>query len=496
MHADTFFGRIQFRRIQFRRRPVLPLLMLALCAINLAPTSSAVASTYVVIAGALPVAIPFFADDEDGDRELPMPSLADMLERVNPAVVNIATHSTVQERNRLLEDPFFRRFFNIPERRRRYRRTQSAGSGVVVDAKEGYIVTNSHVVKGADEISVGLADGRTLQATLVGLDPQVDLALLQVQAENLMAITFAQSAELRVGDFVVAIGNPFGLNQTVTSGIVSALGRSGLGIEGFEDFIQTDAPINPGNSGGALVDLRGRLVGINTAIFAPTGGNVGIGFAIPAEMVSAVTAELIENGEVNRGYVGAVVQPLNRELATAFGVLSEGGIPEGVVVVDVEPGSSAERAGLEPGDVIVKMGAKAIRSVADFASQAAVMFVGDEVTVNFVRQGERERVQLVIRDDDQEEVEGGRLSPWLRGVQLQNFRSPQKDLLNAGIVATQVAPTSPAHRFGLRGGDVIVAANRQRVSNISELREGARRNNRQLLLRIFRNGGFYYVVIR
>ena len=219
-----------------------------------------------------------------------------MLERVNPAVVNIATRSVVRESNRLLEDPFFRRFFNVPKSRQRYRRTQSAGSGVVIDAAAGYIVTNAHVVKNADEISIGVSDGRTLEATLIGIDPEVDLALLQVPAEDLIDIDYADSARLRVGDFVVAIGNPFGLNQTVTSGIISALGRSGLGIEGYEDFIQTDASINPGNSGGALVDLHGRLVGINTAIFAPSGGNIGIGFAIPANMVSAVAARTHSEG--------------------------------------------------------------------------------------------------------------------------------------------------------------------------------------------------------
>ena len=312
----------------------------------------------LVACGSLQAALPAAIADANGESTVALPSLADMLERANPAVVNIATRSTVVEHNRLLADPFFRRFFNIPESRRRYRRTQSAGSGVVVDAAKGYIVTNNHVIDGADEITVGLSDGRTLEAELVGRDPQVDLALLKVSAQNLVAIQFADSAALRVGDFVVAIGNPFGLNQTVTSGIVSALGRSGLGIEGYEDFIQTDAPINPGNSGGALVDLRGDLVGINTAIYAPSGGNVGIGFAITAYMTAAIIAELIENGEVNRGYVGAVVQPRNRELAKAFDVLPADGAPAGVVVVDVQPASSAEKAGRTPGDVIVQMGDK------------------------------------------------------------------------------------------------------------------------------------------
>ena len=402
----------------------------------------------------------------------------------------------VRERTRLLEDPFSRRFFNVPKSRQRYRRTQSAGSGVVVDASAGYIVTNAHVVKNADEISIGVSDGRTLQATLIGLDPEVDLALLQVPAEDLTDIDYADSARLRVGDFVVAIGNPFGLNQTVTSGIISALGRSGLGIEGYEDFIQTDASINPGNSGGALVDLNGRLVGINTAIFAPSGGNIGIGFAIPANMVSAVTAQLIEKGEINRGFVGAIVQPLNRELAKAFGVISGEGIPQGVVVVDVQGGSSAEQAGLEPGDVIVQMGGNPIVSVADFSAQAAVMFIGDEVEVRYVRQGDKRKTTLRIVADQQQAIAGKSLAPWLRGVQLQNLREDGEIMPGAGVVATEVNARSPAYGFGLRAGDVIVAANRVVVEDIAGLREAVRRDARQLLLRIFRNGRFYYVVIR
>jgi serine protease Do/serine protease DegQ len=448
---------------------------------------------YQMMPVAFPQAVP--STDPDGSPQ-PLPSLANMLERVNPAVVNIATRSVVRERNRLLEDPFFRRFFNVPKSRQRYRRTQSAGSGVVVDASAGYIVTNAHVVKNADEISIGVSDGRTLEATLIGMDPEVDLALLQVPAEDLTEIDYADSARLRVGDFVVAIGNPFGLNQTVTSGIISALGRSGLGIEGYEDFIQTDASINPGNSGGALVDLNGRLVGINTAIFAPSGGNIGIGFAIPANMVSAVATQLIEKGEINRGFVGAIVQPLNRELAKAFGVISGEGVPQGVVVVDVQGGSSAEQAGLEPGDVIVQMGGNAIVSVADFSAQAAVMFIGDEVEVRFVRQGEKRQTTLRIIADQQQAIAGKSLAPWLRGVQLQNLREDGEVMPSAGVVATEVDARSPAYGFGLRPGDVIVAANRIVVEDIAGLREAVRRDARQLLLRIFRNGRFYYVVIR
>ncbi|MEE4362184.1 MAG: trypsin-like peptidase domain-containing protein, partial [Pseudomonadales bacterium] len=281
-----------------------------------------------------------------------LPSLAPVMEAVTPAVVNIATYTTVEVRNPLFDDPFFRFFLDLPSEQRRYRRTRSAGSGVIVDAARGYVVTNDHVVAFADEIVVTLTDGRTLSATLVGADAQVDLAVLRLEDAGLEAsiamdaplseVRFGDSAALRVGDFVVAVGNPFGIGQTVTSGIVSAIGRSGLGIEGYEDFIQTDASINPGNSGGALVDLGGRLIGINTAIFAPSGGNVGIGFAIPANMVRAIMDQLIEYGEVRRGHIGATVQGLNPELAQAFGIQRR----DGVVVTDVERGTPADRAAL------------------------------------------------------------------------------------------------------------------------------------------------------
>jgi S1-C subfamily serine protease len=242
--------------------------------------------------------------DSEGEE---IPSLAPMLKQINPGVVNISTFSKRDMQNPLLNDPFFRRFFNIPDPGPQHnipqRRQQSAGSGVIVDVDEGTIVTNYHVIKDADEIHVGLTDGRSLEAKLIGFDPEVDIAILKVNDKNLTAIKLANSDVLEVGDYVVAIGNPFGLGQTVTTGIVSALGRTGLGIEGFENFIQTDASINPGNSGGALVNLRGELVGINTAILAPAGGNVGIGFAIPTNMVKISLDQILENGDVRRGQI-------------------------------------------------------------------------------------------------------------------------------------------------------------------------------------------------
>lgn len=418
-----------------------------------------------------------------------LPTLADMLETVNPAVVNIATFATVQARNPLLDDPFFRRFFNVP--RQRSHRTQSAGSGVVVDAQQGYIVTNNHVVERADEIEVQLADGRVLAAELVGRDPQVDLAVLKVDAQDLVELEFADSGKVRVGDFVVAIGNPFGLNQTVTSGIVSALGRSGLGIEGYEDFIQTDAPINPGNSGGALVDLNGNLVGINTAILAPTGGNVGIGFAIPANMVSAIMSELIEHGAVQRAIIGVSVQSLNMELARAFGLERS----DGVVIVDVEPGSAAEAAGLEPGDVVTKLGDREIKRISDFHSQAAIMFVGDELKMRVSRDGQNKRLTLALTENTQLQVLGRRIDQRLAGTEFENFWNPD-DGQSSGVLATFVDSQSKAYAYGLRAGDVIVGVNRRTVRDLNEFRESVLLDERQLLLRVYRNGRFGNVVIR
>ena len=417
----------------------------------------------------------------------PMPSLAPMLKAVSPSVVNIATYTT-EANSPLLKDPFFRRFFNYQPRRR----TQAAGSGVVVDARRGYVITNHHVVASSDEITVGLSDGRTLQAELVGQDPKVDLAVLKVDGEDLVELPFADSSAVAVGDFVVAIGNPFGFNQTVTSGIVSALGRSGLRDELYENYIQTDASINPGNSGGALVDLQGRLVGVNTAIFAPSGGNIGIGFAIPANMVRSIMEELIDHGRVRRGYVGLDVQPLNVELARAFGVNQR----DGVVVVSVQPGGAADEAGLEPGDIITRVGRRDVMQVSDFQSQTAVMVVGDKVPLEIVRDGRRKKVTLRIADISESQVPGTRFDRRLEGVTLQNFVAQGEALEDSlGVLVATVTPDSPAWRYGLRAGDVLVGLNRQAVRSLADFAESSRQGS-QLLLRVFRNGEYGYITIR
>lgn len=322
----------------------------------------------------------------------PLPTLAPMLEEVTPAVVNIATEGRIRIReNPLLSDPFFRRFFNIPDMPLE-RKTESLGSGVIMDARRGLMVTNNHVIANAEQIAVKLRDGRRLQAELIGTDPETDIAVIKIDAKDLTAVRVADSERLRVGDFVVAIGNPFGLGQTVTSGIISALGRSGLGIEGYEDFIQTDASINPGNSGGALVNLRGELIGINTAIFSQSGGNVGIGFAIPSNMVNRVIEHLVRHGEVKRGAIGVQLQDLTPELAKAFDVAAQGG----AVVVSVVPDSEADRGGLRAGDVVVGVDGKRVRDASDVRNRIGLLRVGETVRFEVLREGSLKTIIIKV----------------------------------------------------------------------------------------------------
>lgn len=414
----------------------------------------------------------------------PLPSLAPVLKEVTPSVVNIYTQTRVRVRSPLLDDPVFRRFFNVPDVPRE-RVSQSLGSGVIVDAKNGYVLTNNHVIARADEISVGLKDGRSLEAKVIGTDPETDLAVIQIPSENLSALKLANSDELQVGDFVVAVGNPFGLGQTVTSGIVSALGRTGLrGLE-YQNFIQTDASINPGNSGGALINLRGELVGINSAIFTPSGGNVGIGFAIPASMASYVMDQLIQFGEVRRGTLGIIVQDLTPELAGAFEV--EAG--EGVLVAEVVAGSAAEKSGLQPGDVILRMAKTNIKSAQDFHNAEGTLALGESLQVKYQRNGKTRKTRLVIQAVPV--IIGAKLDHRLEGGQFIDLTPKQKQRIPSGVVLDELVPRSRLAREGLRVGDLITGVNRKPVHDLEDFRQVLEQKHGSIVLQIRRRGRSY-----
>ncbi len=407
-----------------------------------------------------------------------LPSLAPMLERATPAVVNIATESRIaSRRNPLLEDPVFRHFFNIPDQQLE-RKAQSVGSGVVVDAQRGYIITNHHVVEGADTITVTLRDGRKLNAKVIGSDSQSDVAVIQIPSGNLTALPLADTDHLRVGDFVVAVGNPFGLGQTVTSGIVSALGRTGLGIQGYEDFIQTDASINPGNSGGALLNLRGELVGINTAIIAPGGGNVGIGFAIPANMVARLMNQIVAHGSVRRGQLGVSVQDLTPDLARAFNIPAS----QGAVIAQVSPRSAAARAGLREGDVVLNINGRPIRDGSALRNAIGLVEVNEAVRLDILRDGKALTLDAKLGEYAPIRVDGKTVHPQLAGATLEDIglNSPLAGRVQ-GVLVAEVESRSPAARTGLRKGDVILAMNQQRVTNPTDLQQLAASSNTLLI---------------
>jgi len=423
----------------------------------------------------------------------PFPTLAPILKSINPAVVNISTFSAAKTRtNPLLNDPFFRRFFDLPElpesdQQVPRKRQQSAGSGVIVDAREGIVITNYHVVREADEVHVALIDGRSFKAEVVGSDPDLDIAILVIEADDLTEIEFADSSLLEVGDFVIAIGNPFGLGQTVTTGVVSALGRSGLGIEGYENFIQTDASINPGNSGGALVNLAGQLVGINTAIISPAGGNVGIGFAIPTNMARASMEQIIEHGEVRRGQIGVSIQDITPDLREAFN-LGKGQF--GVLVAKVLEDSPASRAGLRAGDIILSVDGNNTRTSAQLRSRIGVKSIGDKVAIRLLRDDRELTLSVEIGPAKTRVSTSEELHPLLQGLRLEN--NPQGE----GVQVLDVAPNSSAAYSGLRPGDIIVGANRRRVTDIESLEQALRLDDSSVLLHIERNGGSLFIVIR
>jgi Do/DeqQ family serine protease len=436
-----------------------------------------------------------------------VPSLAPMLKTVLPAVVNISVSgkAEVQQQNPLLNDPFFRRFFNVPEgqggpggQQPEQEETHAIGSGVIVDAEKGYVITNNHVVADAEKIEVRLNDDQTFIAKLIGTDPDSDLAVLQIKAKGLTALPVSDSDKAEVGDFVVAIGSPFGLRQTVTSGIVSGLGRTGLG-DGYEDFIQTDASINPGNSGGALVNLRGELIGINSQILSRSGGNMGIGFAIPTNLVKSVMAQLIESGSVSRGRIGIQGgQELTPELAKAFKV-PEG---HGALIGKVVPDSPADKAGLKDGDVIIEANGKPVKDFPQLRYTIGLARVGEKVTLKYLRDGKvKETTVTVGKNNDEKRASADGLFPGLKGASFGPLAGPAAEAAKAagvkGAMITAVEPRSPAAKNGLKANDVILSVNRVPVGSVGEFTALAgQQKEGQMLLQVMRGNQAAFVVIQ
>lgn len=414
-------------------------------------------------------------------------SLAPILQNVMPTVVNVKVQGTVEPTTLADDDhvnsdesPMARQF-------------EGLGSGVIVDAIHGYVITNAHVIRHAKTITVVLSDGRNFKAKLVGADAPSDVALLQIKATGLTELRWANSDLLKVGDFVAAIGNPFGLNQTVTSGIVSAIQRSGLGIEGYESFIQTDASINLGNSGGALINLKGELVGINTAILGPSGGSVGIGFAIPSNMARTVMIQLIKYGTVRRGLMGVSIQDFTPELSTAFHLPSS---TQGALIAMVTPGSPAEKSGFKAGDIVQRVNGEAVKNAAQVKNIVGLLRVGARISLQILRQGKIVTINLITQDPEQYQQSSEAKNPFLFGTILKDF--DQEVPIHGhvmGVMILRVAQNTPAAHAGLRPGDVIVSANQQPVKKLTELSAVSHKASTQLLLNVMRQNGALFIVI-
>jgi len=404
----------------------------------------------------------------------PLPSLAPLVKQVAPAVVNIRVSQTVRAQSPY-GDEMFRRFFGLPDLEGgRSRQVASAGSGVIVDAANGYILTNHHVVDGADKIQISLFNDDSLDAEIIGSDAATDIAVIKVDPENLVELPIGDSDQVEVGDFVIAIGNPFGLGHTVTSGIVSALGRTGISRNGYEDFIQTDASINPGNSGGALVNMRGELVGINSAIVSRTGGNVGIGFAVPSAIARSIMRQILDFGEVRRGLLGVSIQTIDTESAKALGAEVE----SGALVSAVEAGSAAENAGLHVDDIIVRVNDKKIDSSRELANAIGLKGSGEAVDIEFVRDGKTRKVRATLGQRTITQSSGSDIHPGLQGARFTTSSASA----TGGVDVAEVEPGSAAAQRGLRSGDVIIAVNRQQVQNLQQLQEIADTNRILFLL--------------
>lgn len=422
-----------------------------------------------------------------------VPSLAPMLEKVRPAVVSIAVEGKTKASESRPNIPEEFEFFFGPEMFRNGgapRQFRGEGSGVIINADKGYVVTNNHVINGADKITVKLEDGREFKAKLVGADPMSDVALIQLEnPKDLTEIKIADSDKLRVGDFTVAIGNPFGLGQTVTSGIVSALGRSTGNIdESYESYIQTDAAVNRGNSGGPLINLNGELIGINTAIISPSGGNAGIAFAIPSNMANNLVQQIIEFGEVKRGLLGIKGGELNADLAKAFDVKAQ----QGAFVSEVMADSAAAKAGLKAGDVITALNGQKIRSFSELRAKVATTGAGKEIELTYLRDGKESNVKVTLQSDEQSKTSAKSLLPTLNGAEFANYND--KDV--KGVEIVKVEKGSMAESRGFKKGDIIVGVNRQTVENIGELRKILDSNPSAIALNILRDGSNFYVIIQ
>ena len=450
--------------------------------------------TPILLAAALCVAAPahaHLAADE-------VPSLAPLVKESAPAVVIIATQGKLQqpqqqpqEPHPFFDHPFFEKFFGerpSPQPRR----PRAMGSGVIVDAENGYLLTNHHVIDKAEQITVTLSDRREFEAEVMGADPETDVALLKIEAESLTALPLADSDELQIGDYVVAIGNPFGLGQTITAGIVSAVGRSGLRLESYEDFIQTDAAINVGNSGGALINLKGELVGINTAIFSGGRGNIGIGFAIPINMAQRIMDQLLTHGEIQRGRIGVQIQDLTPDLAEALGTSHE----RGAVVAQVIPGTPAEAAGIQRGDVIAEMNGEPVGGSSDLRNMVGLLRVGDAVRLTIERDGEPMTIELAVGESGEIALGAGSQIPQLQGVVLGPL-TPSSPLHGEveGVLVIEVEVDTPAWEAGLREGDVIVEVNRRKVEDTGEILEALEGSLPPLLLNIRRGDGARFILI-
>ena len=425
-----------------------------------------------------------------------VPSLAPMLENVTPAVVNIYTISETEETTQQIDDPFLRKFFNIPGQQKSKKKNRAGlGSGVIINSKKGYIITNNHVIAKAKDIKVKLQDGREFKATLVGSDPASDVAVIKISPDKLHAIKFSDSDKLRVGDFVVAIGNPFGIGQTVTSGIVSALGRSGLGIEAYENFIQTDASINPGNSGGALVNLKGELIGINTAIIGSRGGSgsVGIGLAIPVNMALDITKQLIEYGKVRRGYLGVSAQDLTNDLSKAFGIKTN----KGAIITQVLKDSPADLAGISIGDVVIKINNENVQNASAMRNKIGLLKLNSIITMEINRKGKIITTEVQITEPKISKNDSIKINSRLQGIIFSEIleNMPEYGKIN-GIKITKMRKDSVAFSAGIRPNDIILSINNIPVQKIQDLEIVAGKNDSEIVVHVQRKNRTAFILLK